>query len=85
MRNARLFHSVEHRVDGNTLLVFHNGQFRRWNGLCWPTLDEEVLRAEIRRFFEHAYFMVRGGDGLERRNFKPNTSKVGEIVEAPRR
>ena len=82
MANARIFHGVEHRDSGKTLLVFINGQFRQWNGSYWPVLHEEVLRADIRRFFEHAYFMARDGNDLVRKQFKPTKGKVAEIVEA---
>ncbi len=82
MANARNFHGVEHRDSGKTLLVFIDGQFRRWNGSYWPVLHEEVLRADIRRFFEHAYFMARDGNDLVKKQFKPTKGKVAEIVEA---
>ena len=82
MANARTFHRAEHRADGKTLLVYISGQFRRWNGAYWPVLDEEVLRAEIRRFFEYAYYMGRADAALVKKWFKPNKSRVGEIVDA---
>ncbi len=82
MANARIFHGSEHVNAEHTLLVFHNGQFHQWNGSCWPVQDEDVLRADIRRFFEHAYYMVQTSNGLEEKMFKPDRKKVGEIVEA---
>ena len=82
MANARIFHGVEHRDSGKTLLVFINGQFRQWNGSYWPVLHEEVLRADIRRFFEHAYCMATDGNDLVKKQFKPTKGKVAEIVEA---
>ena len=83
MANARIFHGVEYVESDLTLLVFHKGQFRTWHGSSWPVLDEEVLKADVRRFFEHAYYMAPGPDGgLEKRWFKPTESKVAEIVDA---
>jgi len=82
MANARILHASKHKVDGKTLLVFYNNQFRRWNGLCWPVLDEEVLRADIRQFFEYAYYMVNTSQGMAKEGFKPTKAKVSEIVDA---
>lgn len=82
MANARIFLGAQY-VDGDHgLLVYHRGEFRRWNGSFWPILDDDVLRAKVARFFERAVYMRQTSNGLVEEQFKPSKGKATEIVEA---
>jgi hypothetical protein len=71
--NARLFLSVNYGHAERCLLIHQGGTFYSWDGTCWPTAEDRLLRSQLYAVFEHAkiysllgYLAVRA-DGTQGR------------------
>jgi putative DNA primase/helicase len=64
------------------LLRSHRGTFYRWDGTCWPELEDRALRAELYVYLEHAcYERVRGED-VELVPWAPSKAKIANVIDA---
>lgn len=83
MPNARIMVKHWFTMDGQQLLVYHRGSFRRWDGTAWPELEEDAVEAAVWSFFEHAgWIKETRWYEPEWVPFQPNRSKVADIFEA---
>jgi len=77
MENARLF--IARRYKGERdLLVCQGGVIYAYDGRCWPVLEDDALRSQVYKTFEHAHYQVKNGIAP----FSPNRSKVENIIDA---
>jgi putative DNA primase/helicase len=84
MANARdVVEKLFTNGDG-LLLRSQHCDFYRFDGRCWPEIEATELRALLYEAFEHATYVDVGKTGPESKPFRPNRSKVGELVEALR-
>jgi hypothetical protein len=49
---VRIF-AVEKPPDVRHGLARRGGQYYRWDGTCWPALDDQMLRSELYLWFEN--------------------------------
>jgi hypothetical protein len=84
--NARLFVNERYPHRVRPLIIHQGGTFYAWNGRCWPEeLEDGVLRAQLYRFFEHAYWMKPIAKGpLEQVPFQPSRRKIDDLIHALR-
>lgn len=83
MANARLFVKDCYTQDIGLLLRFHGGVRRSWSGSAWSKLDEKELKSIIYNYFENAVYPAMDKKGrIVYIPFKPNKSKVGNLLEA---
>jgi hypothetical protein len=47
MPNVRRFLAAEYAHPEHCLLLHQGGQFYRWNGTCWPALEDRILRSRL--------------------------------------
>lgn len=80
MPNARRFVDHEYHHLERDLLIFQGGVFYRWDGTCWPELDDHELRSRLYQHFRDALYLK--GKGLE--PYAPNRYKVADLVDALR-
>jgi putative DNA primase/helicase len=80
MPNARLFLEEEYCHEERLLLIHQGGQFYRWDGTCWPALEDPILRSELYRFFESKLYQ----EGDKRKPFAPTQRKVADLMDAAR-
>jgi putative DNA primase/helicase len=80
MPNARLFLGAEYSHRERCLLLHQGGQFYRWDGTCWPALEDPILRAQLYRWFETKKYP----EGLALKPFAPTVRKVADLMDAAR-
>lgn len=80
MRNAERFLAAEYHHDDHPRLVHQGGQFYRWDGTCWPPVEDRDLRAALYKYFNHKVYVE--GERLKR--FAPTAAKVGNLLDALR-
>lgn len=60
----------------------HRGDFYRWDGTCWPEIDQRDVRGAAYKWLEHAiYIDEKKGD---RKPFCPSRRKVDDVIDALR-
>ncbi len=79
--SARKFIARWFTKQGKRTLVFHQGDFRTWNGTYYPEVPGDQMRACAYRFLEKA--MVESKNG-SLKSFKPTASKVTNFIDALR-
>jgi putative DNA primase/helicase len=82
MPNARRFMDAEFGHGERQLLIHQGGMFYRWNGTCWPTVEDAELRARLYKWFETKAYLDVTKNGPERKPFAPNRRKVGDLTAA---
>jgi len=80
MPNARLFLTHEYGHRQRCLLIYQGGQFYRWNGTCWPTVEDGTIRAQLYTWFETKTY--RQEDKIKL--FAPTARKVSDLLDAIR-
>ena len=80
MPNVRRFLAAEYEHPDHRLLVQQGGQFYRWDGTCWPALEDSMLKSGLYKWFEHKRYMQ--ADALV--PFSPTTSKINNLMDATR-
>ena len=80
MPNVRQFLKSEYGHPERCLLIQQGGQFYRWDGTCWPAVEDPILKSELYKWFESKSYM--SGDGLK--PFAPTVRKVSDLMEATR-
>ena len=78
MPNARIFLEREYWHEDRCLLIYQGGQFYRWDGTCWPALENLILRAELYEYFETKTY-VSGG---QEKPFAPTARKIADLIDA---
>jgi putative DNA primase/helicase len=81
MPNARAFvrEHYEHAIHDR--LAHHGGQFKTWDGTCWPEVDDRALRAAMYRHFDGATYLDAKE---EKKPFQPTMRKVADLIDALR-
>lgn len=80
--NARLL--IESKFTGpeeRAHLVYHRGVFRQWKGNAWPEFEGDGVKEVVWKYFEHAAYWTTG-EKPTLVPFRPNRSKVADIMEA---
>lgn len=80
MPNARRFLRAEYHHDERDRLIHQGGQFYRWDGTCWPPIEDPILRAQLYQFFEEKVYL----EGKKCKPFAPTSTKVGNLLDALR-
>jgi putative DNA primase/helicase len=80
MPNARRFLRSEHGHEEHCLLIQQGGQFYRWDGTCWPTLEDPILKSELYKWFEDKDYV----EGKDLKPFAPTVRKVADLIDATR-
>src|SRR6516164_2368106 len=81
MPNVRMFLAEKYSDDEDRyLLTYQGGQFYRYDGTCWPALEDQILKSELYRFFERKSF----DDGKEIKPFAPTQRKTADLMDAAR-
>jgi putative DNA primase/helicase len=80
--SARLFVELRYTTDGTPTLHHHGGVFHAWDGACYPAVDDATVRADVYRFLEAAKRRIKTKQGEVLTPFKPNTSKVNNVMDA---
>ena len=78
MGNARILIERCFTQEQALLLAHHRGAVREWDGRAWPEMEEAAVREAVWVFFENAEYISK--EKLV--PFRPNRSKVADIVEA---
>ena len=78
MPNARSFLESEYGHPDRTILIQQGGQFYRWDGTCWPAVEDPILRSELYQWFEEKVYVT--DDGM--RPFAPTVRKVADLLDA---
>lgn len=82
MPNARRFLAAEFCHADHVLLVHQGGQFYAWDGRCWPTMEDSILRSRAYRWFEHAYYIDDTAKERRRKPFAPTVRKMADLMDA---
>jgi putative DNA primase/helicase len=80
--NARRFVNDKYRHDVRPLLVHHGGNFERWDGACWPQVEDRALRSAIYDYFHETQYWHVLKSGSELRPFNPTFRKISDLVDA---
>ena len=78
MPNARRFIAEKYDHPDRSLLVQQGGMFYRWDGTCWPALEDASLRSQLYKWFEPKVCLT--DKGIE--PFAPTARKVSDLVDA---
>jgi putative DNA primase/helicase len=78
MPNARLFLTSEYQHETRCLLIQQGGMFYRWDGTCWPAIEDPILRSALYRWFEGKSY--QNGDKVV--PFAPTMRKVADLMDA---
>lgn len=78
LASARAFLARRHTIDDLRTLHHHRGQFFAWGGAAYRTADDAEIRAALYDFLDRA---ERAKD-RKREPFRPNRSKVGDVLDA---
>ena len=73
--SARLFIRAKFTDAEARTLHRHKGQFYKWNGRCYPAIENEEIRAALYDFLDSAKTEKDAP-------FDPNTTKVNEVADA---
>ncbi len=78
MPNARLFLDTEYWHEDRCLLIQQGGMFYRWDGACWPAVEDPILRSDLYKWFEDKEY--ESGD--TKKPFAPTARKVADLMDA---
>jgi len=78
MPNARLFLGAEYGHEDRCLLIHQGGMFYRWDGTCWPALEDPILRSKLYKWFEDKECV----SGDEKKPFAPTVRKIADLMDA---
>jgi putative DNA primase/helicase len=84
MPNARRFLEGAFPHPERTLLIHQGGQFYRWDGTCWPPVEDAILRALIYRWFERRWYWDKSASTARQKPFAPTVRKVADLMDALR-
>lgn len=66
-------------TDEILTLRSHGGDFYRWNGMCWPDVDQRDVRAAAYSLLERANYFDDEGD---EKPFRPSRRKIDDMIDA---
>jgi putative DNA primase/helicase len=78
MPNARRFLASEYHHRERCLLIQQGGQFYRWDGTCWPAVEDPILRSQLYRWFEKTLYLA----GKKLKPFAPTVRKIADLMDA---
>ena len=84
MPNARRFLQSQFGHSDRVLLIHQGGQFYRWDGACWPTIEDPILRSELYKWFEPHWYWDTSKKEREKRPFAPTMRKTADLLDALR-
>jgi putative DNA primase/helicase len=79
MHAARALVAARFINDDHRLLHRHRGTFWRFQKNHYVLADQEMVRAEVWRFLEHAQRLGRNNEPMP---FKPNRARVSDVLDA---
>ena len=79
--NAKRFRLARYDHPEHPLLVHQGGEWYRWDGTCWPSLDQGQLRAALYEYFESAVYLDANAKAVP---FDPSRHKVDDLLDALR-
>ena len=67
-------------LPAGEIIRAHRGDFYRWNGQCWPEVEDRDVRAQVYGLLEHAtYWHPEKEESLP---FAPTQHKVADVLDA---
>lgn len=84
MPNARRFLEGAFGNRERLLLIHQGGQFYRWDGTCWPPVEDRIVRALNYAWFEHRWYWDFNGRIPSKKAFAPTARKVADLMDALR-
>ena len=57
MPNVRRFLAAKYHHADHQLLVHQGGQFYAYDGTCWPSIEDAILRSSLYRWFEQRWYI----------------------------
>lgn len=85
MACSRCLLEEEFSHPDHLLLVQQGGQFYRWDGTCWPAMDDRDVRTLAYRYTENATYWHEKDDGTrEERPWRPTQRKIADFIDALR-
>jgi putative DNA primase/helicase len=84
MPNARRFLAAEYDDPDQQLLIHQGGQFYVWDGTCWPTIEDPILRSRLYRWFEKRIYLDDTRKLPVEKPFAPTVRKVADLMDALR-
>jgi putative DNA primase/helicase len=84
MPNVRRFLADQFQHPEHVLLVHQGGQFYRWDGKCWPAVEEPILRSHLYRWFERRWYADESRKDPVKRAFAPTIRKTADLLDALR-
>jgi putative DNA primase/helicase len=83
MPNVRLFLKAHYTAGDSVLLIQQGGMFYRYDGTCWPSLEDPILKAALYKFFEDKLYVYTDSKGkTEYRPFAPTQRKTADLFDA---
>jgi putative DNA primase/helicase len=83
---AKLFREEQFANTETPTLFYHRGGFYRWTGAAYDEIADADLRAHLYAFLDQCHVVIKdvkdGKDGWHQRPFKPNRTRVGNIIDA---
>ena len=67
--------------SGVSTLRYHCGDFYRWNGTCWPEIDQRDVRAAAYTLLEKGLYYDSEG---KTKPFQPSRRKIDDVIDALR-
>ena len=83
MPNARRFLAAHFHHAEHVRLVQQGGQFYAWDGTCWPTVEDAILRSRLYQWFERRWYLSDSGKPV-RKAFAPTMRKAADLMDALR-
>ena len=80
MPNARRFLEEEYGHQARCLLLHQGGQFYRWDGTCWPAVEDPLLKSALYCWFENKEY----AEGDKTKPFAPTARKIADLMDATR-
>jgi putative DNA primase/helicase len=83
MAVARQF-AARYAHEGRSTLLRWCDQWMTWNGHRWVEGEHKLIRADLYKCLEHAWYEAGGGDDDEKKmhKWRPNRKSVGNVLEA---
>ena len=84
MPNVRRFLAAKYHHADHQLLVHQGGQFYAYDGKCWPSVEDAILRSSLYRWFEQRWYIDDTLQKPVKKPFAPTTRKVTDLFDALR-
>ncbi len=79
---ARHFTQSQFHHPQHAALIYVDGEFYRFNGVCWEAVEADAIRQQLYHWLEPRKAIVRGNEREWTEPFKPTKRKVDLVVDA---